>query len=103
MKLWVAVLFVMSALPAYSQTESFRIKQFNLDDGLAIKGYDPIAYFKLNKAVKGKKDFSFSWQGVGYHFISEADLEKFKANPAKYEPQFGGWCAYAMGHDGSKV
>jgi YHS domain-containing protein len=103
MKLPVSILFILSSFRSFSQTDVFRVKEFNLDEGLAIRGYDPVSYFAQNKAVKGKKEFSFSYHGVSYHFASATDLVNFKATPAKYEPQYGGWCAYAMGHDGSKV
>jgi YHS domain-containing protein len=103
MKMWVSLLFVLSVFQGFSQTDAFRSKQFNLDDGVAIKGYDPVSYFTQDKAVKGRKEFSYSYHRVTYHFNSAADQETFQANPAKYEPQYGGWCAYAMGHDGSKV
>ncbi len=103
MKFWIIVLSTLLSFTAYSQSETFRMKQYNLDDGIAIKGYDPVAYFAQGKAIKGKKDFSYTWEGVVYHFTGSADLESFRSNPSKYEPQYGGWCAYAMGHDGSKV
>jgi YHS domain-containing protein len=103
MKTWVFLFFFLSALPAFAQTNISPVKQFNLDDGVAIKGYDPVAYFTDHKAEKGKKEFAYSDHGVTYHFASAADQQTFQANPVKYEPQYGGWCAYAMGHDGSKV
>jgi YHS domain-containing protein len=103
MKTWVFLFFFLSAGPAFAQTNISPAKQFNLDDGVAIKGYDPVAYFTDHKAEKGKKEFACSDHGVTYHFVSAADQQTFQANPVKYEPQYGGWCAYAMGHDGSKV
>jgi YHS domain-containing protein len=103
MKLLLIFLFLCPALAGFPQTDAFRTKQFNLDDGVAIKGYDPVAYFTAGKAEKGKSSISSSYQGVNYHFVSAADQTSFLANPEKYEPQYGGWCAYAMGHDGSKV
>ena len=103
MKILFSLLFLLAGLSSFSQTDAFRLKQFNLDEGVAIEGYDPVAYFTQNKAVKGKKEFNYSSHGVVYHFASGADQQLFQANPAKYEPQYGGWCAYAMGHDGSKV
>lgn len=103
MKLPLTFLFLCSAFAGFSQTDVFRTKQYNLDDGVAIKGYDPVAYFTTGKAEKGKPSFSSSYHGVNYHFATAADLNSFLANPEKYEPQYGGWCAYAMGHDGSKV
>ncbi len=80
-----------------------RKKHFNLDNGIAIKGYDPVAYFTQNKAIRGSKDIALFNQGVTYYFASVANKEVFKANPSKYEPEYGGWCAYAMGEKGEKV
>lgn len=82
---------------------ALRKKQFNLQNGLAIDGYDPVAYFKQHKAVKGSKDLAVYNQGVTYYFSSQENKEDFKKNPAAYEPQYGGWCAYAMGAKGEKV
>lgn len=82
---------------------SLRKKHFNLDEGVAIKGYDPVAYFTQNKAVKGKKELALVYQGVLYYFSSAENKEAFKATPFKYEPEYGGWCAYAMGNSGEKV
>lgn len=104
MKIWFLLLLIpLIAIQGFAQTDDFRTKQFNLDDGVALKGYDPVYYFTINKALKGKKEFSVSYRGVNYHFITSADKDAFKANPPKYEPQYGGWCAYAMGKEGSKV
>ena len=103
MKVLPMVFFLFSAFTGFSQSDVFRTKQYNLDDGVAIKGYDPVAYFSVGKAEKGKSAFSSSYHGVQYHFASAADQNIFLTNPEKYEPQYGGWCAYAMGHDGSKV
>lgn len=80
-----------------------RAKQFNLEDGLAIQGYDPVAYFVQHKAVKGKKEFLRKQDGVTYYFSSASNMELFAKNYAQYEPQYGGWCAYAMGETGEKV
>jgi YHS domain-containing protein len=82
---------------------ALRKKHYNLEGNLAIEGYDPVAYFKLNKAVKGKKEFAVSHEGTVYYFSTAENKEEFKKNPAQYEPQYGGWCAYAMGESGEKV
>ena len=82
---------------------ALRKKHFNLENGLAIKGYDPVAYFVQNKGVKGKKELAISHQGILYYFSSETNKEAFKAAPFKFEPEYGGWCAYAMGQNGEKV
>ena len=57
----------------------------------------------MGKPVEGKKDITFDYQGVTYRFATTADRDAFKASPVKYEPQYGGWCAYAMGASGEKV
>jgi YHS domain-containing protein len=89
---------------AHSQDASnLRKKHFNTENNVAIKGYDPVAYFTLGKAVKGSKDMAVSYQGIIYYFSSAGNKDLFKANPAKYEPEYGGWCAYAMGNSGEKV
>lgn len=104
MKLFLTAVFSFFAFVVYSQDDAaLRKKQYNLDDGVAISGYDPVAYFTQNKAVKGSRDLAVVDNGVTYYFSSAADKEEFKKNPAKYEPQYGGWCAYAMGKDGTKV
>lgn len=64
--------------------------------GVAIKGYDPVAYFTDGKAVKGDSDFAFEWHGATWHFASAAHRDTFKATPEKYAPQFGGYCAWAV-------
>ena len=100
----LATLFIVNVQVIYSQDPAgLRKKQFNLEDGVGIKGYDPVAYFTQGKAVKGSKDQSVLSNGVVYYFSSSPDKEEFKKNPTKYEPQYGGWCAYAMGNNGSKV
>src|SRR5438105_4719456 len=94
---------LLCVIVTHAQDAALHTKQFNLDDGLAIEGYDPVAYFTLSKAVKGSKDVALFHQGITYHFSSAANKEEFKKNPSKYEPQYGGWCAYAMGAKGEKV
>src|SRR3954451_10330679 len=105
MKIWfqsVMMMFLISTV-TFAQDVTSRQKQFNLDNGVAIQGYDAVAYMKQGKAVKGKKEFSVNQDGVDYYFSSEANKDEFKKSPAKYEPEYGGWCAYAMGSKGEKV
>ena len=72
---------------------------YQTQDG-AIKGYDPVAYFKQSKPVKGEKEYSVSWQGATWYFQNQQNRDEFKSNPEKYAPQYGGYCAYgtANGH-----
>lgn len=64
--------------------------------GLAIKGYDPVAYFTEKSPVKGKAEHAFVYMEAKWLFASAENLAAFKANPAKYAPQYGGYCAYAV-------
>ena len=98
----VLVVICFTASMAISQ-KTDRIKSYNVSKGLAIEGYDAVAYFKLNKAVKGKEDFAVKDKGVLYYFSSKANKDEFFKNASKFEPQYGGWCAYAMGASGEKV
>ena len=62
-------------------------------DGVAIKGYDPVAYFNKSQAVKGSETFQHEWLGQLWNFSSAENLALFKADPVKYVPQFGGYCS----------
>jgi YHS domain-containing protein len=104
-KFILATLLALSTVVSFSQDiTATRKKQFNLSkSGLAIDGYDPVAYFKSNKAIEGKKEFAVNHQGAVYYFSSAENKDAFMKSPAAYEPQYGGWCAYAMGKNGEKV
>ena len=97
------VILVASTHLFAQDASALRKKHFNLEESLAMQGYDPVAYFKQNKAVRGKKDQIYVDGGVTYYFSSPENKEVFKKNPGKYEPEYGGWCAYAMGASGEKV
>lgn len=94
MKKLILTLFVAAlALPLAAQTKTL----LNLDkDGLAIQGYDPVAFFTNGKPVKGKSEFPARHNGALYYFASKEHRDLFKADPAKYEPVFGGYCAYGV-------
>lgn len=62
----------------------------------AIQGYDPVAYFKESKPVKGNGAYVYSWKDAQWYFSNEENLNDFKANPEKFAPQYGGYCAYGM-------
>ncbi len=71
--------------------------------GVAIMGYDPVAYFTDNAAVKGSEEFSYEWLGTPWHFASKKHQEAFMSSPAKYAPQFGGYCAGEVAFDGVTI
>jgi YHS domain-containing protein len=100
----ILILFiVLSSTISFAQTIAKRTKEFNLEKGVAIQGYDPVAYFLQKKAVKGKSNLTTTFEGVIYYFSIQANKDAFTKNPASYEPQYGGWCAYAMGSAAEKV
>ena len=64
--------------------------------GVAIKGYDPVAYFEQGEPVKGSNEFQHEWQGATWRFSSVSNRDLFAADPDKYAPRYGGYCAYAV-------
>jgi YHS domain-containing protein len=97
------ILLTVFTLGFANAQSAIRTKEFNLEKGVAIQGYDPVAYFLQNKAVKGNTQFSALADGVTYHFSTAANKDLFVKDYKKYEPQYGGWCAYAMGATNEKV
>ena len=75
---------------------------YNQEKGFVANGYDVVSYFE-DKAKKGKKSLTVSYDNAQFRFSSQSNLDKFKANPENYVPQFGSWCAYAMAKTGDKV
>lgn len=103
MKKPLFVLTILFAFSGFAQNDSKRMDNFNLEKNLIIQGYDPVAYFKQRKAVKGKKEITASHEGVVYYFSIAVNKDYFLKNPSKFEPQYGGWCAFAMGDSNEKV
>jgi YHS domain-containing protein len=68
----------------------------NAHDGIAIKGFDPVAYFTENRPVAGNPDISTAFDGAIWYFASEAHRRAFLAHPSRYEPEYGGFCAYGV-------
>jgi YHS domain-containing protein len=62
----------------------------------AIRGHDPVAYFDQKGPVKGSKQFSHAWRGATWYFASAENRDKFAAEPERYAPRYGGYCAYAV-------
>lgn len=91
-------LFVTAALVAIAVTAAMAEKNLvNLDkQGLALQGYDAVGFFTEKKPVKGDPKFQSTYKGGIYYFASAENKAAFDANPAKYEPQFGGYCAYGV-------
>lgn len=70
--------------------------EINEKSGVAISGYDPVAYFTENKAVEGKADLAVTYKDARFLFSSQENRRAFEADPARYAPQYGGFCAYGM-------
>lgn len=96
------IVSILLSIAVDAQDAATRNRHFNLEKNLAIQGYDPVSYFQ-GKAAKGSKDHAVSHQGTVYYFVSADNAATFKKDPGGYEPQYGGWCAYAMGAKGEKV
>lgn len=96
------LLLMLSGITGFAQNLSKETQLYNLEKKLALQGYDAVAYFK-GKPQAGKKENAASYQGVTYYFANTANKEAFLKTPTAYLPQYGGWCAYAMGSSGEKV
>lgn len=97
MKTFFALLFF-----AFATTLSAQELDYNTKKGFAVEGYDVVAYFG-NKALKGDSKFIATHDKVKYKFASQKNLDAFKSNPDQYIPQYGGYCAYAVGANAEKV
>jgi len=91
----IVVFALFSVLSVKAQTS-----EIFAPGGKAIKGYDPVAFFKESKPVKGADSLSYHWKGADWLFASRENLAAFSASPEKYAPQYGGYCAYgtSQGH-----
>ena len=96
-KLMLFLLVVGVAAAAASCSKASKFAAINIDgSGFALKGFDAVAYFAVNNAVEGDQKYEFVWNGAKWLFSNAENLERFKADPAAYAPQFGGYCSYAV-------
>lgn len=84
-----------TAQPTDQPTDQQAVQYF-AEDGIAIRGADPVAYFTNKAAVQGSSEFTHNWNGVTWQFASAQNRETFAANPQAYAPQYGGFCAWAV-------
>ena len=87
------LVLVVSASGLYAKSDAVNHDR----KGVAIRGYDPVAYFTDSKPVKGDPQFSYSWQGATWVFASAQHRDMFAQHPDQYQPQYGGYCAYGVG------
>jgi YHS domain-containing protein len=83
---------------AYKSNEIYKSSAGLLGKKLAVGGYDPVAYHTQSKPVPGTDEFTHTWKGAEWRFASKENLDAFVKEPEKYAPQYGGYCAYAVGH-----
>ncbi len=97
----ITLIIIVSFISSLIYSQNATICNIN-SNNVAIEGYDLVSYF-TNKAKKGKSKYTYIHKGINYYFSSTENMNTFKATPSKYLPQYGGWCAYAMGKKGEKV
>ena len=90
----VLMLGMAASLPMFAESKSDPINKDSA--GVAIKGYDAVAYFKQSQPVKGSAAFTYQWMNAAWWFASAENRDEFARNPAKYAPQYGGYCAYGL-------
>jgi len=87
-----ALVLLLAAAPALALSPVNK----SLLGGVAIDGYDPVAYFTDGKPVEGSADYSFEWQGATWRFASAEHRDRFAGQPERWAPQYGGYCAWAV-------
>lgn len=93
----ITVFFAGCGLLGISSSPS---TQVNVNSsGMALDGYDAVAYFKENLPREGKSEFTAEYNGAKWQFASAENRDEFKKDPSKYAPQYGGYCAWAVGHN----
>ena len=97
MKNTITLLFLIISSTLFSQKTEYYLKK-----GYIAEGYDVVSYFN-KKPLEGNKKYQTIYDGVKFKFSSEKNLALFKENPTKYIPQYGGYCAYAIGKTDEKV
>ncbi|MEP6595928.1 MAG: YHS domain-containing (seleno)protein [Ginsengibacter sp.] len=96
---FVGMLILMAVFTTINvKAQKYHGKYLNNVDakGVIIDGYDPVAFFTDNKPLKGDPKFQYNYEEATYYFANQEHLDLFKADPEKYKPQFGAWCAYAV-------
>jgi YHS domain-containing protein len=94
----IQLLPLQAQAPVFAATEGSP-GPFFAPDGLALRGYDPVAYFIDAKPVKGSPEHEWEWGGVTWRFATADNLERFRNDPERFAPQYGGFCAWAVANN----
>jgi hypothetical protein len=92
----VCVMFVALGVGGALTVRGHSARSVNNANGVAVQGYDMVAYFSQNAAVKGSASFTHEWNGVRWQFANAQNRDAFAGEPGKYAPAFGGYCAYGI-------
>lgn len=96
----MCALVLITAVTAISCNGPAKSPAVNADrNGVAIEGYDPVAYFTMGKPVKGNEDYSATWMGARWRFASAGHRDLFEKDPERYAPRYGGYCAYGVANN----
>lgn len=99
----ITILATCLSLMATAQPEeASRRRNFNTENGIAMREFDAVSYFK-GRPLKGNSKFYHQHKGITYYFANQENLDEFKKSPDKYEPAYGGWCAYTVALNGDRV
>ena len=94
---FAVIVAVAAVMGYYTLSSNAKIPDYNIDaNRVAIHGYDTVAYFTDGKPLKGKSEFEHVWRDTQWHFASAGNRDLFTANPDRYAPQYGGYCALGL-------
>ena len=98
-----AILLLVASCASPKTGSEVNVHKVDGQKNVAIKGYDPVAYFTKKAPVKGEAKYSHKYQGANWHFSSRINKDKFAKNPKKYAPKYGGYCAYGVSVPQKKI
>jgi len=96
MKIWRNWFLAIGLLYSIGCSAGSSVNTLGSTEGVAISGYDSVAFFTEKKAAKGVPEFAYEWMGAKWLFATQGNLDLFKANPEQYAPQYGGNCAFGV-------
>ena len=96
-------MFLLLCCIVSAQAQKDKAKHYNVEKNVALQGYDPVSYFTNEGVKKGNPTIQTTYGEVTYYFANENNKSRFLKSPEDFEPQYGGWCAFAMGDYAKKV